>query len=227
MHIVLIIAIFFLVILGPQYWARRTFARYNDDLPHMPGTGGELAKHLVERFELTGVRVEITEQGDHYDPQAKAVRLSESNYRGKSLTAVAVAAHEVGHAIQDKEDSPLLRNRTRLIQFAQFTDKAGSIAMLGLPVATLITRSPSITALMLFLGVSSMLVSALVHLITLPVEIDASFKKALPILKQGRYINPEDERAVSKILKAAAYTYVAASLAGILNLARWIAVLRR
>ena len=193
----------------------------------MRGTGGELARHLVQRFELTGVVVEETEHGDHYDPAAKAVRLSSANFNGKSLTAIAVAAHEVGHAIQDKEGSSLLENRTKWVQFAQVTDKLGSVAILVMPVLTLISKSPALAGLMILLAVSSMLVATIVHFITLPVELDASFKKALPILKEGEYIEPHEEQAVNSILKAAAYTYVAASLASLLNLARWIAILRR
>ncbi len=193
----------------------------------MRGTGGELAQHLVDSIKLTGVVVEKTDAGDHYDPQAKAVRLSAANFDGKSLTAIAVAAHEVGHAIQDKENSPLLKNRTRWVRFAQVTDKIGSIAIFAMPVITLITRIPAVAGLMVILALGSMLVGTIVHIITLPVELDASFKKALPILKKGEYIEPKDERAVNSILKAAAYTYIAASLASILNLARWFAILRR
>ena len=90
-----------LAIYAPQLWIRYTMRRFGKDIPAMPGTGGELAQHLVDRFELSGVTVETTEEGqDHFDPSTPAVRLSPSIYEGKSLTAVAVATHEVGHAIQ-------------------------------------------------------------------------------------------------------------------------------
>jgi len=227
MFFVLIAIIVLVVVFGPQLWARRTFAKYAVEQPSMRGTGGELATHLVKRFNLNGVVVEETEHGDHYDPEAKAVRLSSANFNGKSLTAISVAAHEVGHAIQDHEGSPLLSNRTRWVQFAQVTDKIGSLAIFAMPVLALITKAPAVAGIMILLAVGSMFVSTIVHLITLPVELDASFKKALPILKEGEYIEPSDERAVNTILKAAAYTYVAASLSSLLNLARWIAVLRR
>jgi len=227
MHFVVLFILVLAVIFGPQLWARRTFAKYSVEQSNMRGTGGELASHLIDHFELADVVVEETEHGDHYDPAAKAVRLSADNFHGKSLTAVAVAAHEVGHAIQDKEGNSLLENRTKWIQFAQITDKMGSIAILVMPILTLISKSPAVAGLMITIAVGSMLVATIVHFITLPVELDASFKKALPILKEGEYIEPKDEKAVNAILKAAAYTYVAASLASILSLARWIAVLRR
>ena len=77
------------------------------------------------------------------------------------------------------------------------------------------------------IGIGSMASATLVHLVTLPVELDASFGKALPILKSGNYIEPKDEIAVSRVLRAAALTYVASSLASLLNLARWLSFLRR
>jgi hypothetical protein len=227
MIIVVLVIVVLCIVFAPQWWASRTFKKYSYEQPSMRGTGGELAKHLVESIGITGVIVEETPQGDHYDPSDKAVRLSPSNFKGKSLTAIAVAAHEVGHAIQDHENSSLLANRTRLVRFAMVTDKIGSIAIIGMPVVALLTRIPAAAGLMIALALGSMLVGTVVHLVTLPVELDASFKKALPILKNGNYINPEDEPAVNQILKAAAYTYVAASLASILNLARWFAILRR
>lgn len=88
--------------------------RYADNLPSMPGTGGELAQHLIQQFDLDGVEVEVTEIGDHYDPAQRKVRLKEENYRGRSLTAVAIAAHEVGHAIQhDRGDKRLIARTDR------------------------------------------------------------------------------------------------------------------
>ncbi len=227
MHFVILALLIVALVFGPQFWARYIFRRHSRPRPEMPGTGGELARHLIERFGLEGVKVEVTELGDHYDPQSKTVRLQQQHYQGRSLTAIAIAAHEVGHAIQDHQNSPLLRSRTRLVGFAQWTEKAGSLAMMAIPVVSLLSRSPSAAALLFFLGIASLFVSTLVHLVTLPVEWDASFNKALPILREGNYIRPEDHKAVRKILKAAALTYVAASLASLLNLARWIAILRR
>jgi Zn-dependent membrane protease YugP len=228
MHFVIIIALLLLLVLGPQWWARYTFRRHADALPHIPGTGGELARHLLDRFGLTDVPVEQTEEGaDHYDPEARAVRLGPDNYGRNSLTAVAVAAHEVGHAIQHQRNDAGLRLRHRLVKLAQITQQIGAGAMFLLPVAMAVTRAPSTGLLMAAIGLGSMASATLVHLVTLPVELDASFGKALPILRQGRYVQPEDEVAVRRVLRAAALTYVAASLASLLNLARWLAFLRR
>ena len=227
MHFIIIALIIAALIFGPSIWAKRTFSRYSRDIKDMPGTGGELARHLLDKYDMKGVKVEVTQQGDHYDPGQKVVRLSEANFNGKSLTAIAVAAHEVGHAIQDKQNSSLLKTRTRLIKTAQLAEKAGSIAMLAIPFVTIITKAPSTGLLMFLAGFGSILISTLVHLVTLPVELDASFGKALPVLKEGGYIQKQHEEAISKVLKAAAFTYVAQSLSSLLNLARWIAILRR
>ena len=228
MHIVLIILFLLLLVFGPQWWAQYTFRRYAEALPRIPGTGGELARHLLDQFGMADVTVEKTKQGgDHYDPERRAVCLGPDNYDHKSLTAVAVAAHEVGHAIQHQRKEPKLALRQRLVRVAQTTQQLGAGAMFLLPVALAITRAPSAGIIMAVIGLGSMASATLVHLVTLPVEIDASFGKALPVLKAGHYIQPDDETAVRRVLRAAAFTYVASSLASLLNLARWVAFLRR
>ena len=186
-----------------------------------------MARHLLDRFEMKYVQVETTELGDHYDSQAKIVRLLPDNYNGKSLTAVTVAAHEVGHAIQDKTNFKPLQERTKLVRVAQGAEKAGSFVMMGIPIVAGLTRSPAGGLLVFLVGLGVMSIGALVHLVTLPVEWDASFRRALPVLEQGHYISAEDMGGARKILTAAALTYVAASLGGLLNIWRWIMVMRR
>ncbi len=224
---VLLLLIIMAVLLGPQLWTKWVFNKYRGHREDYSGTGGELARHLLDRFEMSHVRVEITELGDHYDPQTKAVRLLPDHYNGKSLTAVTVAAHEVGHAIQDRTGYGPLHERTKLIRLAQGAEKAGSFVMLGIPIVAGLTRSPAGGLLVLLAGLAVMSMGALVHLVTLPVEWDASFRRALPILKQGQYISPNDMDGARKILTAAALTYVAASLGGLLNIWRWIMLMRR
>lgn len=227
MHIILIIVFIIALVFGPQWWAKRTFKRYSQPQQHIEGTGGELARHLLDRYDMEDVMVEITEtDGDHYDPLSKTVRLSPSNYNDNSLTAVAVATHEVGHAIQHYEQDSRLVLRTRLAYFAQAAEKLGSGFMIVMPIMLILTRSPIASAVFTVAGLLSIAGSALMHLVTLPVEWDASFGKALPILKTG-YVHEEDYTAIEQILKAAAFTYVAASLASLLNVWRWIALLRR
>jgi|TARA_B100001741_G_scaffold105997_1_gene87352 Zn-dependent membrane protease YugP len=215
------------LIFGPSLWVKFVMKRYSKEKPEMPGTGGELAKHLIERFTLKDVKVEVTELGDHYDPVEKKVRLLREHYESKSLTAVAIAAHEVGHAIQDQQGDKRLVTRTKMIPVA---DKVArwSAAIISLsPVIGIITRHPMPFSLVLLLGLSGFIARMMVHAVTLPIEFDASFAKALPVLREGSYVSKSDEDAVSRILRAAALTYVSAALADILNLGRWIAILLR
>ena len=222
--VLLVVAILFL----PNYWAQRTFKRYAIPRDDIPGSGAELARHLLDKMEMGHVKVEQTDAGnDHYDPQDKAVRLGTGNYTDKSLTAITVAAHEVGHAIQDHRNEAMLNYRNRLVAIANVVQKVGAGILIVLPVIALLTRSPVLGTLFFLAGFASMGMASVVHLLTLPVELDASFNKALPILIKGEYIEKKDHKAARKILKAAAFTYVAASLASLLNLWRWIAILRR
>jgi Zn-dependent membrane protease YugP len=227
MPYLIVLALVIAAIFGPQWWAQHTFRRYSKPRGDIPGNGGELAQHLLKRMQITQVGVEQTEKGDHYDPGARMVRLSADNFSGHSLTAIAVAAHEVGHAIQHHKGESLLATRTRLITLAHWGEKVGAALMFAIPVVTLLTRMPHSGLLFFALGFISMGLATLVHLVTLPVEWDASFNKALPLLQSGNYIDKRDEAAVRQILRAAALTYVAASLASLLNLARWLVFLRR
>lgn len=227
MHFVLILLIAIVLIFGPQWWAQYTFKRYSKPLDNLQGTGGELARHLLDRFDMSHVKVEKTEpNADHYDPNDLAVRLSPNNFDDKSLTAIAVATHEVGHAIQHFKKEPLLLWRTRLAVFANSIQKFGVAAMMLMPIITTVTRAPALGGGLFIIGIGSMFIATLVHLVTLPVETDASFNKALPILEAG-YVDANDIPKVRRILRAAALTYLAGSLASLLNLWRWIAILRR
>jgi Zn-dependent membrane protease YugP len=228
MTIAIVLLILLLLVFGPQWWATYTLRRYAGVLPRIPGTGGELARHLLDEFGMADVPVEEGKQGgDHYDPERRVVSLGPDNYNNNSLTAIAVAAHEVGHAIQHQRNEKKLALRTRLVKLATTTQQLGAGAMFLLPVVVAVTRVPAAGLIMAAIGLASMGMATLVHLVTLPVEIDASFGKALPVLQQGRYVEAADELAVRRVLRAAALTYVAGSLASLLNLARWFAFLRR
>ena len=227
MPYVLLLLSLLALIFGPQWWAQWTFRRYGRDREDIPGTGAELAQHLLNKMHISDVGVEQTDKGDHYDPEARMVRLTTGNFHGRSLTVIAVAAHEVGHAIQHHRNDKMLARRSRLIRTAQRAQQFGAVAMFAIPVITLITKVPQSGLLFFLIGFSSMAMATLVHLVTLPVEWDASFNKALPLLTHGRYVTEMDARAVQRILRAAALTYVAASLASLLNLSRWFQFFRR
>ena len=215
------------LIFGPHLWVKFVMNRYSSEKPEISGTGGELAKHLISRFSLKDVEVEITELGDHYDPIEKKVRLVRQHYESKSLTAIAIAAHEVGHAIQDQQNDKRLATRTKLMPIVNKVAR-WSVAIISLsPIIGIITRHPMPFSVLLFLGLSGFFARMVIHAVTLPIEFDASFSKALPILREGNYISKSNEKAVSRVLNAAALTYVSAALADILNLGRWLVILSR
>lgn len=213
-------------IYAPQYWIGHVMRRHSAERPDFPGTGAEMAQHLIERLELIGVKVETTDKGDHYDPESRTVRLSKANYDGASLTAVAVAAHEVGHALQHHRGERGLALRQSLVGVAMMTDRIASVFFIAAPVLAIALRSPAAMFGMALIGIGLLAIRVLVHLVTLPVEYDASFNKALPILREGGYLGDEDLAGARSVLKAAALTYVAGALMSLLNLARWFRILR-
>ena len=215
------------VVFGPSLWVKLVMRRYSSEKPEIPGTGGELAEHLIERFSLKDVKVEVTELGDHYDPIEKKVRLSRDHYESKSLTAISIAAHEVGHAIQDQQGDKRLAIRTKMVPVVDKVARLSAIIISLSPVIGIITRHPMPFSLLLLLGLSGFVARMMIHAVTLPIEFDASFSKALPVLREGNYVSQSNEKAVSSILRAAALTYVSAALADILNLGRWIIILLR
>ncbi|MEL6735780.1 MAG: zinc metallopeptidase [Pseudomonadota bacterium] len=214
------------LILWPQYWVRREMQRHGGERTDFPGTGGELAQHLVDHYGLTGVGVEMTDKGDHYDPETRMVRLSADNFNQPSLTAVAVAAHEVGHAMQHFNAERGLMMRQRLVKLAMVTDRIASVFFLAAPVLAVVVRTPAAFFALVAFGVSLLAVRIVVHLVTLPVEYDASFGKALPILEEGNYLGEADIADARRVLKAAAFTYVASAIMSLVDLARWVRILR-
>ena len=215
------------IIFGPSLWVKMVMRRYSSEQSEIPGTGGELAKHLIERFSLKDVEVEVTELGDHYAPIKKKVRLSQEHYESKSLTAIAIAAHEIGHAIQDQQGDKRLATRTKMAPVVDKGARWSAVIISLSPVIGIITRHPMPFSFLLVLGLFGFIARMMVHAVTLPIEFDASFSKALPLLREGNYVSPSNEKAVSRILRAAALTYVSAALADILNLGRWAVILLR
>lgn len=225
-YIVIIVAILVLVF-GPGLWVRRVLERYSSPADRYAGTGAQLARYLLNKHGLQSVAVETTDQGDHYDPAAKAVRLTPEKFEGHSLTAITVAAHEVGHAIQDKQGYAPLRFRTYLVRVARPVERIGAGALMVAPFVGALTRAPSIGIIMFAAGFFTLATSTLVHLATLPTEFDASFARALPMLDRHRVLKDADRPHARRLLTAAALTYVSASLMSLLNIARWWAILRR
>lgn len=227
MHILLLILVVLGVVVGPGVWVRRVMERYSRPEDRYARTGGHVARELLDSLGLHKVATETTDRGDHYDPIGKVVRLSPGNFDGRSLTAVTVAAHEVGHAMQDAHGYGPLHWRTRLVRWVMPIEKLGAGMMMAAPILVILSRAPVTGLLSIGGGLLTLAAGALVHAVTLPTEFDASFNRALPLLAKNKILHDGDERHARKILKAAAMTYVSASLMSLMNIARWWAILRR
>lgn len=210
------------LVFGPSLWIKHVLKKHGVERPDLPGTGGELARHLLDEAKLTDVKVETTDNGDHYDPGARAVRLLPQHHDGRSIAAVAVAAHEVSHAIQHARGEPAFERRVELVGSLIWVERLATVVLLLAPVAFVLLKAPPLVILQVLAAIALMAIGVVVHIVTLPVEFDASFGKALPVLEQGRYLSPRDMPAARSVLKAAAYTYVASALATLLNIARWL-----
>ena len=207
----------FLSLFLPSMWVTHVLKKNNKILPDMPFTGKELGLKLLKESKLDNVLIESIHQADHYNPIEKKVRISQDKLNKKSITSIAVVAHEIGHAIQDKENYKPLLLRQRLIEKTILFQRIGSfLLIIGLPSIFAITKSPFITFLAAILIMGCLSTNVVIHLITLPVEFDASFKRALPILQ--RYVPKENMRQCRSVLRAAAFTYLAQSIVSIFRL---------
>jgi Zn-dependent membrane protease YugP len=198
-------------------WVSNVLKKNNKILPDMPFTGKELGLKLLKESKLDNVLIESIHQADHYNPIEKKVRISQDKLNKKSITSIAVVAHEIGHAIQDKENYKPLLLRQKLIEKTIIFQRIGSfLLIIGLPSIFAITKSPFITFLAAILIMGCLSTNVVIHLITLPVEFDASFKRALPILQ--KYVPKENMRQCRSVLRAAAFTYLAQSIVSIFRL---------
>ncbi|MBD3754078.1 MAG: zinc metallopeptidase [Gammaproteobacteria bacterium] len=211
----------------PSLWTRHILQKHSRPHPDIPGSGLQFGEHLIKKLDLKGVRIEETTAGDHYDPIEKVVRISSANAHSNSLTAITTVAHEIGHALQDQQDYAPLKQRTALVERAAVMQKFAGIALMITPLLIPLAHTPLIALLTFAAGFIAMGVPVMIHLSTLPVEFDASFKRALPLLEDGQYLSKKDMKSAHAILRACAMTYVAASLSSLFNLWKWVKALKR
>ena len=211
------------LIILPQLWVRSILNKYSNEPASIGRTGAEIAREILNKNGLNTVTVEVTKQGDHYDPQVKSVRLSENFYHGKSLAAVTVAAHECRHAIQDADNYGFMRLRaavTPVIQICQFGPMLLVFSlMLTAFLASPIWKLTAMVGLFMYIGIFFF------QVITLPVELDASFARAVPVLEGSGYISSDEKENAKKILQACAFTYIAAALFSLIEIIRWALIL--
>lgn len=227
MHVVLLILIALALLIGPGIWVKAVMKRYARPEDRYEQTGAEVARRLLDAHGLEDVAVEASPGGDHYDPADRIIRLMPAHLETRSLAAVTIAAHEVGHAVQDARGYAPLKWRTKLVRMLGPVEKLGAGILMSTPLILAVTRHPLAGLLTMAGGFLALGSSVVIHLITLPTEFDASFKRALPMLEEHGLLYRRDASHARKLLRAAALTYVSASLMSLLSVARWWAILRR
>ncbi len=193
-----------------------TFQKYARERSLSGMTGAQAAEAILRSRGIHDVRVEHIRGNltDHYDPSRKVVRLSDSVYSSSSVAAIGVAAHECGHVMQHHEGYAPLNIRTALVPAANISSRLGiPIIIVGL----ILGSSP----VLVNIGIWVFSIAVLFQIVTLPVEFDAS-RRALVCIEQYGIVTSDERRKSAKVLKAAAYTYVAAAAASILQLLRLV-----
>lgn len=205
------------ITLWAQYKVKSNFKHYLQVPSYSGMTGAQVARQILDSHGLRNVRVEPIPGSltDHYDPTARVVRLSEPVYDSSSISSISVAAHECGHAVQHQEAYGALVLRHRMVPITNF---ASGLAT-PLLIAGFIFRSTGF----LLLGIVFFAFAVLFHLVTLPVEFNASSRAKKIMLQQG-IIRNQEERGVSDVLGAAAFTYVAGALVALLELLRLLSI---
>lgn len=204
-----------------QSWLKKTVAAQMQVGVGNGLTGAEVARQILDRNGLEGVPVDTSPGGplsDHYDPRKKSVHLSEPVFSGRSVASTAIAAHEVGHAIQHQKAYAPFRARSALWPVVAFASNAWLVLLmigLFLQVAGLMTFAIVLYA-----------VVVLFQLVTLPVEFDAS-RRAMAQINDLGLVSSGESQGARKVLTAAAMTYVAAALAALSQLAYWLLILSR
>lgn len=215
-----LLGVAFLLGIVAQTRVRGTYEKYKQIPAHTQMTGAQIARHILDAHGLQDVEVvpgQGAELSDFYDPKRKLVSLSSNIYNTNSIAAVSVAAHEVGHAIQHATDYKFIAVRNQLLPM---TIVASNLSMI-LIVVSFLFMSTGWGMSLFWVGIAMYGIVGLFQLVTLPVEFDAS-NRALRNLEQMNLVQAEDIVGSKKMLNAAAFTYVAAFLATVLNILRLV-----
>lgn len=208
----------FLLMMIVQWYVQSAYRRWSQVPARSRLTGAEAAQRLISAGGLYGVRIEGIQGNltDHYDPREKVLRLSSGVYNSSSVAALAIAAHELGHAIQDKEGYFPLRLRAAMVPAVNIGSYLGWILI----VLGILIQATQIA----WLGVLVFSLGALFALATLPVELNASARARQLLVTSGIISGDDEQRGVNNVLNAAAMTYVAALITAVLQLLYWVSV---
>ena len=223
MYLVGLLFILFFVL--PKFWLSYTINRYDKELSKMPFNAKEFGELILKERNLTEVRIEETNLVDHYDLKDSAVRVKTGRLSKKSITSLSIVCHEIGHAIQHAENYTPLVTRTKLVKNTLWINKiAFAVIYIGLPIIFATGYLPLIKVCILLI-LLSLFIGVVIHLVTLEVELDASFNKAMPIIKKK--IPAVYHDSCRSILRAAAFTYVVGVFKNLISLRMIWTVLSR
>ena len=199
-----------------QHRVKATYEKYAEIQSSLGMTGEQVAKTILQRMGIHDVTVEQVEGQltDHYDPSAKAVRLSESVYASSSLAAAAIAAHECGHVLQDVRGYQFMNIRASLVPVANIGANFGPLMVMA---GLFLTSLGSLSTVFINIGIILFAGAILFHIVTLPVEFDAS-SRALRLIDELGILQGEENRGARSVLNAAAWTYVATAIYAALQL---------
>ncbi len=203
-----------------MFWAQQrvkaTYEKYADIQSSLGMTGSQVARTILQRMGINDVVVEQVEGEltDHYDPSAKAVRLSSGVYSSSSLAAAAIAAHECGHVLQDVRGYQFMNFRSSLVPVANIGANFGPLLVMA---GLFLTSLGSLSVLFINLGIALFAGAILFHIVTLPVEFDAS-SRALRLIDELGILQGDENRGARSVLNAAAWTYVATAIYAALQL---------
>ncbi|MFM2430971.1 MAG: hypothetical protein RLZZ511_2184 [Cyanobacteriota bacterium] len=204
-----------------SFHVQGTFRKYAQVNSSLGMTGAEVAAAILDRMNVTNVRIERVsgQLTDHYDPGAKTVRLSDSVYDSSSLAAAAVAAHECGHVLQDVQGYKFMNLRSAVFPATQLgSNLAPMLVMIGFG---LLFVAKALGSIVLLFGIALFAAVVVFHVVTLPVEFDAS-SRALKLIDELGILQGDENRGARKVLNAAALTYVAAALVAAMQLLQYV-----
>lgn len=209
------------IMLWAQFGVQKAYRKYRSIPAMCSYTGAEAARIILDDNGCNDISVELSHSGtlsDHFDPQSKIIRLSKENYYGKSIAAIAIAAHESGHAIQHATGYRAIDFRNNILPYASVASQLGWVSIfIGLFVRL---------EVFIAIGIIMLGIIALFQVVTLPIEFDAS-KRALTILSTNGMLEYDEVDDAQKMLKAAAFTYVAALISTIFNILRILLISSR
>ncbi len=209
-----------------QAAVKSKFSQYSQVRTMRGLTGAQVARQILDTNGLYDVNIEETQGflSDHYDPRSRTLRLSSDVARVPSVAAVGVAAHETGHALQHATGYVPLQLRSALVPAVQFGSWLGPLVIISGIFLEVLFRATALGMAVAWFGVGLYALVAIFAIITLPVELDAS-ARAKKLLYQYNIVDRQELGGVNSVLNAAAWTYVVAAIAALLELARWIFIL--